>query len=164
MKPLEKKNTRFNLFDAAVIFILVLLLIGLILYMIPKSAGGEPATLRVTCSGVRADFLPLISKDDIVYSQNGKTTLGRISKVTTAQDTLTLTDSEGDSQTAKYPVGTLYKVTLEIAATNVTYLQETDSISLGALNLAPGESLALRTTRVSLTGTCDSFELKGGAK
>lgn len=163
MKPLVKQNTRFNLFDALIVLVLLVLLTGLVLYLIPQGTTGQSAHISITCNRVPKNLLSLISEGDIVYDQSGNTTLGKITKVEKSRDWLLLTDPEsGVSKRAQYPKDTLYAVTLEISATDVTYQAETDTVTVGGVAIAKDALLGLRTARVSLIGTCNSCVVKGG--
>ncbi len=161
MKPLTKRNTRFNVFDALVALVLVCALVALVLYLIPQSTAedGKTAVITLTATGVRAEFLPLVSEGDLVYDQSGNTALGTITKITKKRDSLLLTDPKtGEEQEVLYPEDTFYALEVEIAAKDVNTQEEgtaaSDSvISIGGIQITNGKSLTIRTPQAVLSGT-----------
>ena len=165
MKPLVKQKTRFNLVDAVVVLLIVAAAIAFLFYAFPQAKSGEKASVTVVCTGVRQEFLSLISKGDVVYDQSGASILGTVASVSKKRDSLSLTDPETDeTKTVLYPENTFYELTLVLSATDAVESEQEQTISLGGVSVKAGQPLSIRTARVSLSGVCESYRTEQGGE
>ncbi|MBQ2730543.1 MAG: DUF4330 family protein [Clostridia bacterium] len=165
MKPLVKQKTHFNLVDAIIVLLALAAAVALLFYAFPQTKSGEKASLTVVCTGVRQEFLPLISKGDVVYDQSGASILGTVASVSKKRDSLSLTDPQTDeTKTVLYPENTFYELTLVLSATNAVEGDQAQTISLGGVSVKAGQPLSLRTARVSLSGICESYRMEKGGE
>lgn len=153
MKPLVKTKTRFNLLDAVIICVLLLLAALLVFYFVPRNEQGESASVVLELSRVRDEFVPLLSEGDAVYDQSGTVRLGTIRSIEKTREQLTLPDATtGENTSTLYPVGTLSHVTLTVALENA--IPEDGGLSVGSVQLLRAEPVFLRTERFSMTAHC----------
>ncbi|MBQ2253048.1 MAG: DUF4330 family protein [Clostridia bacterium] len=165
MKPLVKQKTHFNLVDAIIVLLALAAAVAFLFYAFPQTKSGEKASLTVVCTGVRQEFLPLISKGDVVYDQSGASILGTVASVSKKRDSLSLTDPQTDeTKTVLYPENTFYELTLVLSATNAVEGDQAQTISLGGVSVKAGQPLSLRTSRVSLSGICESYRMEKGGE
>ena len=155
MKPLVKKNTRFNFLDVFLILCIVLAVIGLLFYVLPRQKTGKTVLCTLSVSGLRADFADRLREGDLVYDESGAVQLGTLEKAEVEADTLTVTDQAGHTLSASYPPDTLCRATLFIrtapaAETEGGYTVEGSPILLN-------NALTVRTARVSCTGICTAL-------
>lgn len=164
MKPLVKHNTRFNLFDALLLILILLCVAALIFFLLPSGAR-QSATFTVRCTGVRAELLSLFGEGDLVYDRGGNTLLGKITDISTERDTLSYTDDEtGEMHEVPYPVGSYYCVTLTVSTVDAFSSESDEALTLGTTRIAPNEMIGLRTARVTTAGVCTDISVQNGGQ